>query len=87
MPGLRRACGFDEDQSFYDDYDRLDFGLMVHGFDYPDETGRNMLALRLWRAHMEKGVIRFRRPGNATGAPARHPPDAEKGLREDGFSP
>lgn len=55
---------FDEGEGFYDDaaYGTTEFGLMVHGFDYPDETGRDMLGVRLWRARMEKGVIRFPRP-------------------------
>lgn len=60
--GYVEPCGFDEGESFYIDYGALDFGLMVHGFDYPDETGRDMLSLRLWRARMEDGLIRFPPP-------------------------
>lgn len=56
-------CVFDEGEGFYDDYEgELHFGLMVHGLNYPDETGRNMLETRLWRPVMEKGIVRFIRP-------------------------
>ena len=52
---------FDSDDSFYDGAD-LHFGTMVHGFDYPDETGRDELAVRLWNPVMKDGVIAFPRP-------------------------
>jgi CRISPR-associated protein Cas5d len=57
-------CAFGEDKGFYDDWGRLDFGLMFHGFDYPDETGNNHLGVRLWRQSMEKGIIIFEPPAN-----------------------
>ncbi len=60
--GYVEPCAFDEGEGFYDHTDRLDFGLMVHGFNYPDETGRDMLSVRLWRAYMENGLIRFPSP-------------------------
>lgn len=53
---------FGEGDSFYDNYGELDFGVQFHGFDYPDETGKNELAVRLWRARMENGVIRYPLP-------------------------
>ncbi|MCL2285555.1 MAG: type I-C CRISPR-associated protein Cas5c [Firmicutes bacterium] len=52
-------CVFGEDKGFYDDYGCLDFGLMFHGFDYPDETAKNELAVRIWRQSMDNGVIVF----------------------------
>lgn len=52
---------FEEGDGFYDGVD-LHFGTMVHGFDYPDETGRNELAVRLWQPVMKDGVITFLRP-------------------------
>ena len=62
--GYVEPCVFDEGIGFYDsaDYGTTEFGLMVHGFDYPDETGRDVLAVRLWRARMDRGVIRFPAP-------------------------
>ena len=55
-------CVFGEGDGFYDIYGRVDFGMMFHGFDYPDETGRPELGIRLWRQSMEDGVIMFDAP-------------------------
>lgn len=55
------AIAFDEGESFYDGVD-LHFGTMVHGFNYPDETGVDELAVRLWQPVMKDGVINFIRP-------------------------
>jgi CRISPR-associated protein Cas5d len=58
---------FDEGTGFYDNYaGKIDFGVMVHGINYPDETGRNEMETRLWRPIMEKGVIKFIRPDECT---------------------
>lgn len=35
---------------------------MVHGINYPDETGRNEMEVRLWNPVMKNGVIHFIRP-------------------------
>ena len=40
-------CKFGKSEGFYDNYGSLDFGMMFHGFDYPDETGINELSVRL----------------------------------------
>ena len=55
-------CEFGEGEGAYDGIDELGFGLMFHGFDYPDETGVNELHSRFWHAQMYKGVIEFPRP-------------------------
>jgi CRISPR-associated protein Cas5d len=55
-------CVFGEGAGFYDDYGTLDFGVMLHGFDYPDEIGNNELNVRLWRQEMVNGVIKFTDP-------------------------
>lgn len=60
--GYVTPCVFGEGDGFYDHYGPLDFGLMVHGLDYPDETGRDELCVRLWRPQMQNGVITFIRP-------------------------
>jgi CRISPR-associated protein Cas5d len=57
--GYVEPCDFGKDKGAYDDYGELDFGLMVHGFDYPDETGINELRVRLWRPRMVNGYIEF----------------------------
>ena len=60
--GYVEPCRFGEGQGFYDEIDELNFGLMFHSFDYPDETGKNELASRFWQAVMKKGVLNFPRP-------------------------
>jgi CRISPR-associated protein Cas5d len=35
---------------------------MFHGFDYPDETGKNEFWSRFWTPRMRSGVIGFDRP-------------------------
>ena len=57
-------CDFGEGDGFYDEYGCLDFGLMFHGFDYPDETGKKELAVRMWRQSMNNGVIEFDYPAD-----------------------
>jgi hypothetical protein len=37
-----------------DDAGELAFGLMFHGFDYPDETGENKLYARFWQQKMSQ---------------------------------
>lgn len=60
--GYVEPCVFGEGEGYYDHYGELEFGLMFHGFDYPDETGRDRLAARFWRPKMTDGVVRFLPP-------------------------
>ena len=60
--GYVESCVFGEGKSDYDDYGELDFGIQFHGYDYPDETGKDELAVRLWRAKMADGYIEFPMP-------------------------
>ena len=55
-------CVFGEGEGFYDTYGTIDFGIMFHGFDYPDETGKNELVVRLWKQSMINGLIEFADP-------------------------
>ena len=55
-------CRFGDGKGAYDDIDELGFGLMFHGFDYPDETGKDELVSRFWHAIMRRGVLEFPRP-------------------------
>jgi CRISPR-associated protein Cas5d len=64
--GYVEPCEFGSGASHYDDGGELDFGLMFHGFDYPDETGDCKLYSRFWRQTMNKGVIRFAPPEDCT---------------------
>ena len=60
--GYVEPCAFGSDTSPYDGEGELAFGLMFHGFDYPDETGNGKLQARFWRPTMVNGCIRFAHP-------------------------
>jgi CRISPR-associated protein Cas5d len=60
--GYVEPCAYGSGEGPYDDLDRLDFGFMFHGFDYPDEAGDGKLHARFWRPTMVHGRIRFPRP-------------------------
>lgn len=60
--GYVAPCELGSGKGDYDGYGELAFGVIFHGFDYPDESGRNELATRFWRPTMIDGVIRFIRP-------------------------
>jgi CRISPR-associated protein Cas5d len=70
--GTRDCQGYVEPYEFGSDSGELDgagelsFGLMFHGFDYPDETGGDKLYGRFWKPTMRDGVIRFDRPEDCT---------------------
>jgi CRISPR-associated protein Cas5d len=64
--GYVEPCEFGTGPSDYDEYGELGFGLMFHGFDYPDETGKDELHARFWQPKMEDGVIRFPKPEECT---------------------
>lgn len=60
-------CVFGDGTGFYDKYDgEIHFGTMVHGINYPDETGRNRMEVRLWNPVMKNGVIQFIQPEQCT---------------------
>lgn len=59
--GYVEPCEFGSRVGEHDEAGRLDFALMFHGFDYPDETGKNELHARFWKPTMVDGVIRFGR--------------------------
>lgn len=66
--GTRDCQGYVEPSAFgagsgeLDSEGELAFGLMLHGFDYPDETGINALSARFWRPTMVSGHVNFIRP-------------------------
>lgn len=62
--GYVEPCVFGEGESHYHDIEELGFGLMFHGFDYPDEVGGDQLHARFWNPVMRHGVITFERPEN-----------------------
>ena len=59
--GYVEPCEFGVGEGYYDQRDQT-FGIMEHGINYPDETGHDQLAIRLWNAKMTEGIISFPRP-------------------------
>lgn len=68
--GYVEPCQFGEGIGAFDDIDELAFGLMFHGFDYPDETGEDTLYSRFWHPALKHGVLEFPRPEDC---PIRRP--------------
>lgn len=64
--GYVEPCEFGSGAGELDGAGELAFGMMFHGFDYPDETGDSKLHVRFWRQTMKDGVIRFDRPEDCT---------------------
>jgi len=87
--GYVEPCKYGDGKSDYDDYGELAFDLMFHGFDYPDELGKDQLQARFWRPKMVDGEINFIRPEVCSILkPVRkmmaHPPESV-GLEEEGL--
>lgn len=57
--GYVEPCDFGFGDGDYDDLDELAFGLMFHGFDYPDEIGKNEFWSRFWYPKLKKGIVEF----------------------------
>lgn len=60
--GYVEPCEFGSGEGAYDNIPELGFGLMFHGFDYPDETGVDEFHARFFNPVMRNGVIDFPRP-------------------------
>ncbi|MFD7525000.1 type I-C CRISPR-associated protein Cas5c [Paenibacillus chitinolyticus] len=60
--GYVEPCVFGEGKGFYDEYGDIHLGNMVHGINYPDETGRDQMEIRLWKPVMSNGIIKFDKP-------------------------
>ena len=60
--GYVEPCTFREGPGAYDGAPPISFGLMLHGFTYPDEDGSGQMSERLWQPVMKDGVINFIRP-------------------------
>jgi CRISPR-associated protein Cas5d len=82
-------CRFGEGEGFYDNYGELSFDLMFHGFDYPDEIGKNEFHSRFWRPKMINGTVQFIRPEDCTIRKLvrmmKAEPPVSVGLEEDGL--
>ncbi len=62
-PGYVAPCVFGEGRGAYDDDHEIGYGLMFHGFDYPDEEeGSDELRARFWHPTLKRGILTFVRP-------------------------
>jgi CRISPR-associated protein Cas5d len=93
--GYVEPCAFGEGKGDYDGCDEVAYGLMFHGFDYPDETGKNEetgkyeLHSRFWRPVMKNGIIEFQKPEECSirkfiREMVPNPPSSV-GLKEEGL--
>lgn len=87
--GYVEPCAFGEGKGEYDGYGELEYGLMFHGFDYPDETGTSELHSRFWRPVMRDGEVTFQKPEECqirkfVREMIPNPPSSN-GLREEGL--
>lgn len=62
--GYVEPCEFGAGEGAYDNIPELSFGLMFHGFDYPDETGIDEFHSRFFRPTMCNGIIEFPKPAD-----------------------
>jgi CRISPR-associated protein Cas5d len=87
--GYVEPCAFCEGKGFYDNYGELAFDLMFHGFDYPDEVGKDEFYARFWHPKMVDGVVEFARPDECTirkfVRPMKARPPASIGFQEEGL--
>jgi CRISPR-associated protein Cas5d len=65
--GYVAPCVFGEGKGDFDDDGTVDYALMFHSFDYPDETGEGWLKSNFWRPHLVNGTLTFPRPGDTAG--------------------
>lgn len=63
--GYVEPCVFGSGPGDYDSDGELQYGLMFHSFDYPDETGNGRLATNFWRPKLTDGILTFPRPDDA----------------------
>jgi CRISPR-associated protein Cas5d len=87
--GYVEPCVFGDGKGDYDGNGELAYGLMFHGFDYPDETGKNELHSRFWRPVMTDGIITFQRSEECTVRKFVREmipkPPSSVGLKEEGL--
>jgi CRISPR-associated protein Cas5d len=69
--GYVEPCRFGEGEGAYDEIEELAFGLMFHGFDYPDQQGQNEFSSRFWYPKLRRGVVDFDNPDQCIRKPIR----------------
>ena len=64
--GYVEPVRYGEGVGYYDGAGEMPLGTMLHGFNYPDEIGKDRLQVRFWQPEMKGGIIRFQRPEECT---------------------
>lgn len=64
--GYVEPCEFGNGEGAHDNAEEVAYGLMFHGFDYPDTIGKPELHGRFWRAVVRNGIVEFPRPDDST---------------------
>lgn len=74
--GYVEPCDFDSESGFYEGIPELSFGLMYHGFTYPDEARipepQGKMAANFWYPVMKRGG--YRRLSPPGGVPPAQTP-------------
>jgi CRISPR-associated protein Cas5d len=71
--GYVKQVPFESGNGSYDHLATYPFDLMFHGYNYPNETGDNLFAVRFTKPVMQHGVIQFERPEDCKVVrPLRH---------------
>lgn len=87
--GYVEPCTFGDGKGHHDNAGELAFGLMFHGFDYPDAIGKPELHSRFWRPTMKDGIVEFVRPEQCTVSKfvrgMESDPPKSLGLEEQGL--
>jgi CRISPR-associated protein Cas5d len=61
--GYVQPCEFGSGETEHRQAGELSYGLMFHGFDYPDTIGKNELHARFWQAKVNaQSIIEYPRP-------------------------
>lgn len=86
--GYVEPCAFGAGEGYYDNYPgEMSFGLMFHGFDYPDENEPGKFYARFWEPKMVNGIIEFKHPKECAirkfVRPMKADPPATIGLEEE----
>jgi len=83
--GYVEPCAWGEGEGAYDDCPELAFGLMFHGFTYPDESGDGKLSARMWYPVM-RTVSSSSSARRSVRSSARSNPNTRRNLFQEKIS-
>jgi CRISPR-associated protein Cas5d len=76
--GYVEPCVFGNGDGAYDNAGDVQYSLMFHSFDYPDETGKHQFVRNLWRPKLVNGILDFPKPDDI-------PPELKSDVRPMGI--